>query len=184
VHRLERAARYQLLHARQCFTDLSIDRAESRIAALLHRLAQRLDDLAFRQESAIAEQLRLRQNQVTGFAGTVLRHDPRQSIARARENLLAVRTRLDRSIERGLQSSAFALNALSARLQSLSPLAVLDRGYALVLAADGSLVRSSTQLAPGETVTTRLADGSFTSRVETITPNAAKARKKGNQPRS
>lgn len=184
AHRLERAARYQLLHARQSFTDLSIDRAESRIAALLHRLAQRLDDLAFRQESALAGQLRLRQNQVAGLAAAMLRHDPRQSIARAREHLLALRTRLDRSIERAVQSSAIAVNAFSARLQSLSPLAVLDRGYALVLGADGSLIRSAAQLAPGETVSTRLADGAFTSRVESATPNPAAARKKGNQPRS
>ncbi len=184
THRLERAARFQLLHARQRFADLTFDRAESRMAALLHRLAQRLDDLAFREESAITDQLRARQNQVTGLAAAVLRHDPRQSIARARENLLALRARLDRSVERALQSSAIAVNALSARLQSLSPLAVLDRGYALVLAADGSLVRSATRLSPGETVTTRLADGAFTSRVETTTPDAATGRKKGNRPRS
>jgi exodeoxyribonuclease VII large subunit len=184
VHRLERAARYQLLHARQCFTDLSIDRAESRITALLHRLAQRLDDLAFRQDFALVNQLRLGQNRVAGLAAAVLRHDPRQSIASAREHLFGLRARLDRSVERAIQSSAFAVNALSARLQSLSPLAVLDRGYALVLSADGSLIRSAAQLAPGETVTTRLADGAFTSRVESITPNATTERKKGNRPRS
>jgi exodeoxyribonuclease VII large subunit len=55
---------------------------------------------------------------------------------------------------------------LGAHLHSLSPLAVLDRGYALVLKADGSVVRSAAQLTPGDSLLTRLADGTFTSRVE------------------
>jgi exodeoxyribonuclease VII large subunit len=43
---------------------------------------------------------------------------------------------------------------------------VLDRGYALVLNAEGALVRSITAITPGQPLTTRLADGSFTSRVD------------------
>jgi len=184
AHRLERAARYQLLHARQCFANLATDRAESRITTLLHRLAQRLDDLAFRQESATAGQLRERQSHVASLAAAVLRHDPRQAIAHARENLSALRTRLDRSLERVLHSSASAVSSLHARLHSLSPLAVLDRGYALVLAADGTLIRSIARLTPGDPVTTRLSDGAFTSRVEATTSNAPAPHKKGNRSRS
>ncbi|HEY1648352.1 MAG TPA: exodeoxyribonuclease VII large subunit [Terracidiphilus sp.] len=179
AHRLERAMRFQLLHARRCFADLSIARADSRISMLLHRRAQRLDDLAFRQESALAAQIRLRQSRIASLAAAVLRHDPRQSIAQTREVLVGLRTRLDRSLERVLQSSAFTLNSLQSRLHSLSPLAVLDRGYALVLADDGSLIRSVSKLTSGDTVTTRLSDGAFTSRVEAATPNAAARGKKG-----
>ena len=43
-HRLERAAGYRLLQARHLFGGVEISRAESRISALLHRLAQRLDE--------------------------------------------------------------------------------------------------------------------------------------------
>jgi exodeoxyribonuclease VII large subunit len=63
------------------------------------------------------------------------------------------------------------MKALDARLHSLSPLAVLQRGYALVLDAEGTLVRSAASLAPGDQVTTRLSDGAFTSRVESIPPH-------------
>jgi exodeoxyribonuclease VII large subunit len=59
---------------------------------------------------------------------------------------------------------------LEAQLNSLSPLAVLDRGYALVLDAKGALVRSTRQVAPGDNVVTRLSDGAFQSRVETVSP--------------
>jgi exodeoxyribonuclease VII large subunit len=53
---------------------------------------------------------------------------------------------------------------------------VLDRGYALVLTPEGRVVRTVTQLASGDPLTTRLADGAFSSRVETITPSQAKSK--------
>jgi exodeoxyribonuclease VII large subunit len=108
---------------------------------------------------------------VANLAAAVLRHDPRQSLAQARERLQALRARIDRSLERTLRRAAVRIGSVDARLHSLSPLAVLDRGYALVLSADGVLIRSATQLTSGDQVTTRLADGSFSSRVESTTPN-------------
>jgi len=166
IHRLDRAAGFQLLQARQRLTRLPVARSEARIATLLHRSAQRLDDLSFRLEAALATQLRQHQSHVARLAAAVLHHNPRQSIAHARERLQASRTRMQRSIERTLQRSTVRLGALDARLHSLSPLAVLDRGYALVLTPEGALIRSAAQLAPGDKVRTRLADGEFISSVE------------------
>jgi exodeoxyribonuclease VII large subunit len=178
-HRLERAARFQLLQARQRLTRSAVaDRAESRISTLLHRLAQRLDEFSFRLESAITTQFRLRQAYLSDLTASVLRHDPRQALAQTRERLAACRTRLDRSLERTLQRSAARISALDARLHSLSPLAVLDRGYALVLTAEGGLVRSTEQVAKGDQLTTRLSDGSFISRVESTATTRTLAKKK------
>jgi len=81
--------------------------------------------------------------------------------------------------------SASNLGSLDARLHSLSPLAVLDRGYALVLSSEGALIRSTTQIASGDQLTTRLTDGSFMSRVDTVSsgssnaPQAPKSGKRG-----
>ena len=165
-HRLDRATRFQLLQAHQRLNRLPVSRAETRVSALLHRSAQRVDDLSQRLDSALDHAIRIRQSHVAELAAFVLRHDPRQALAKARERLLACRTHLDRSAERLIHTSAAGLSSLDARLHSLSPLSVLDRGYALVLNADGALVRSSAQLAPGDLLNTRLANGSFTSRVE------------------
>lgn len=170
AHRLERAARYQLLQARQKLSRLAVSRAETRVAAQMHRAAQRLDELGFRMESALAALLRRRQTQVATLAAAVLHADPRRALARANERLTALETRLERSFERQRQSATARRAALDARLHALSPLAVLDRGYALVLAVDGSVVRSAAQLAPGDAIVTRLADGSVRSRVEASTP--------------
>jgi len=169
-NRVDRAVRYQLLKARQRLSRLPVSRAETRVGTLLHRQAQKLDDLAFRQESALTADLRLRQDHVAGLAAAVLRHDPRQAMARARARLQMAQTRMQRSVERTIQRGVVRNGQLAARLEALSPLAVLDRGYALVMNAGGGVVRSTEQLAIGETLMTRLADGSFTSRVEATTP--------------
>ena len=165
-HRLERAARFQLLEARQRLSRLQVSRAEGRLASLLHRLEQRLDDFSFRMEVAVSAPLRMHQRRVADLTATVLRHDPSQRLAQARERLAACRTRLDRTVERLLHASASNVSTLDARLHSLSPLAVLDRGYALVVDSKGRLVRSTIQIAPGDKVVTRLSEGTFTSRVE------------------
>lgn len=165
LHRLDRAVRFQLLQARQRLSRLAISRTETRVAAVLHRQAQRLDDLGFRQESALTSNLRRQQDRVASLGAAVLRHDPRQALAQARERLEACRTRLQRSLERTLRRAAVCTGSLDARLHSLSPLAVLDRGYALVLDAKGNLVRSVDHLNSGDSLTTRLADGAFTSSV-------------------
>ncbi len=174
-HRLERATRFQLLQARQRLTYLPISRAESRVTALLYRLSQRLDDAAERMDAEVVNQLRRSLNLVAELAASVLHHDPRQQLAHAREHLADFRARLDRSLERLIESSASRLGSLDARLHSLSPLAVLDRGYALVLSSEGELIRSTAQIGPSNQLTTRLADGSFLSRVETISPGASHA---------
>jgi exodeoxyribonuclease VII large subunit len=167
-HRLDRAARFQLLQARQRLTRLPVSRAEGRVNTLLHRLAQRLDDLSFRLGSAWNSLLRQRQQQVADLTAAVLSHDPRQSLAKARERLVAGHTHLVHSMERMAHESAAHLSALDARLESLSPLAVLDRGYALVLNGKNKVVRSTLQIEPGDRVITRLTDGAFISRIDSV----------------
>ena len=168
-NRLERAARFQVLHARQRLETVAIDRAERRMISTLHRQSQRLDDLAFRTEASIAGLLRTRQREVAALAADVLHHEPRHILARARERLNVSQTRMERSTERTVRRGIARIEALDARLRSLSPLAVLDRGYALVQSADGVVIRSVAQLASGESVHTRLSDGEFASTVDEVT---------------
>ena len=60
------------------------------------------------------------------------------------------------------------LASAAPRLHSLSPLAVLDRGYALVRrASDGAIVREANEVTVGETVSIRLARAVLEARVET-----------------
>ena len=164
--RLERAGRFQLLHARQRLAHIAVARAETRITTLFHRLAQRLDDAAQRLTGGMNFHIRDTHRHVVELGAAVLRHDPRQRLAHAQQHFAAGRTRLLHATERFLHERRARLGALDARLNTLSPMAVLDRGYALVLDANGALVRSAAQVNTGDQLTTRLADGALTSRVE------------------
>ena len=166
MHRLERAARFQLLQARQRLAHISVSQAEMRVTTLLYRREQQLDELSARLEAAVADPLRERHRHAAALEAAVLRHDPRRLLGAARERLNADRARLERTVERTLHDHTAALTALGARLHALSPLAVLERGYAIVRNEAGAVVRSATQVAAGDRITTRVADGAFTSRVE------------------
>jgi exodeoxyribonuclease VII large subunit len=145
---------------------------------LLHRLAQRLDDVGQRMEETLGLHIRENARRVDALAATVLRHDPRQRIAFARHQFSAGYTRLERALERNMHEKRARLEKLTARLDSLSPLAVLERGYALVLTGQGSLVRSTQQITAGDILATRLSDGTFTSRVETTEAATQKKRRR------
>jgi exodeoxyribonuclease VII large subunit len=164
--RLDRAAHFQMLQARQRFTRVPASRSESRVMTTLRRLEQRLDDDMLRMQANVSWQLRERQRHVAELSATVLRHDPRERLAHARQHFTAGATRMQHAMLRRIHEEHARWQAFHARLHSLSPLAVLDRGYALVLDAQGTLIRSAKQVNTGELVTTRVADGAFTSRVE------------------
>jgi exodeoxyribonuclease VII large subunit len=170
THRLERATRFQLLQARQRLSRVPVSRVESRMWTLLRQLEQRFDELALGAEASLRAQIRQRCDRVAALSSAVLRHDPRRRLAHARGHLADFRSRLDRALERLVEGSAAELRALDARLRALSPLAVLDRGYALVFTEDGSVVRSAARVAAGDHLTTRVAEGEFTSRVESTRP--------------
>jgi len=55
---------------------------------------------------------------------------------------------------------------LAAQLDALSPVKILDRGYALIFDSSGALVKDATRLSPGEQVSARVTKGSFTAEVK------------------
>lgn len=74
-----------------------------------------------------------------------------------------------RAIRGRLEGARRRTDAAAAQLESLSPLAVLGRGYSVTQhSSDGQVVRRAAELTPGEQITTRLAEGRTISRVEQI----------------
>jgi exodeoxyribonuclease VII large subunit len=85
------------------------------------------------------------------------------------QRLDEISLRTGRHIRRRVQQSEHRLGAMAARLESLSPLAVLGRGYSLTRrTSDGRLVLDARELAVGQQITTRFASGEATSRVQSI----------------
>ena len=90
----------------------------------------------------------------------------RGRIDQARDRLDRLAERAARALRRHLDDRRHRLARLAGRLEALSPLGVLARGYSLTLKADGStLVRSAADVTPGELIHTRLAAGRVVSRV-------------------
>ena len=56
------------------------------------------------------------------------------------------------------------------KLQALSPLAVIARGYSMVVDGQGKVVSSVTSVKPGDVVDVRLSDGSLACSVENVLP--------------
>ena len=78
-------------------------------------------------------------------------------------------SRLARAVRSRLRTARQQADAAASQLKSLSPLAVLGRGYSLTQrTADARIVRDAAELTPGQQITTRFAAGATTSRVERI----------------
>ena len=67
--------------------------------------------------------------------------------------------RLARAARWTVERRRRTLAALAGRLQALSPLSTLERGYAVPLTPDGHVLRSVEQFAPGREFVLRVADG-------------------------
>ncbi|MCS7305175.1 MAG: exodeoxyribonuclease VII large subunit [Thermoguttaceae bacterium] len=98
---------------------------------------------------------------------------PREHLNTITQKIDELEARLGRALRFRLQGVGEKVRLLAARLESLSPLAVLGRGYSMTWRrADGQLVRDAIQLQPGEELLTRFYRGQATSRVESIHPDA------------
>jgi len=164
--RVRRAIRYQLMLARQRFTELSVAQIQNRLQALIGRRTQRLDDLRHRLALVADRRLRERASQRAALTARLERHNPSARLALARRRLEAARHSLSRIALASIAERATRLNQAAARLDALSPLAVLTRGYALVYTEAGRLLRNATEALPGQTIRARLANGSVTAEVK------------------
>ena len=85
------------------------------------------------------------------------------ALSRAERRLAGLRPRLEPAVRLCLQRAESRLETDAAKLKAYSPYGVLERGYSLTTAADGSVVRDAAQLKGGDVLTTRLARGTVKS---------------------
>ncbi|MFL5927355.1 MAG: exodeoxyribonuclease VII large subunit [Gaiellaceae bacterium] len=94
-----------------------------------------------------------------------LHRGARRAADRHGERLGALYERLRRAPLLALERRRARLDSAHGRLTALSPVATLERGYAIVRRGDAA-VRSASDVAPGEAIRVRVADGTFGARVE------------------
>jgi exodeoxyribonuclease VII large subunit len=168
TRRLDAAAQMRLQRTRARVDAVRSHRVFEAERGRLRTYAQRVDDLARRTETGVRrrlEQAGERRRRVSERLDA-LRWD-RLAAAR-RERIEAHARRLGELVRGRLRAQRAELGRAVAQLESLSPLAVLQRGYALVFDDQGRLVQDAAQVAPGGLVDVRLHQGALQARVTTI----------------
>ncbi len=110
----------------------------------------------------IVDRVRVRTDSVRD---RVLSCDPRVIVAKRRAEVVALRTRLVDLAKIAMFARTRSLQAAAVRLDAMSPLKVLGRGYAIALDVEGRAIRSADQVAPGDEVSLRVEHGEFTASV-------------------
>src|SRR5580698_5420787 len=163
--RLERAVRYRLLMARQELTGRAQHGAFARMMDGIHRRQQNVDEQRFRLEKAERQLLERCHRRCENVAASIRHYDARRRLAAIRQQLAAQVANLAAATHTRLLQSRGALDRWSASLEALSPVAILNRGYALVFDAKGQLVKDATQVKAGDELSARLSQGRLRARV-------------------
>ncbi len=98
------------------------------------------------------------------------RYTPINRVQNERQHVDMLQEKAIRSMLHFIQLQRSRLNGDTQHLSSVSPMAVLQRGYALVMTPEGMLVSSINQIQPKDMVDVKLKDGSFISSVQDIKP--------------
>ena len=173
--RLERALRYRLLMARQELTERAQHGAFARMMDGIHRRQQKLDEQRFRLEKAERQLLERCRRRSENVSAAVRHYDARRLMAGVRQRLEAQVASLAAATRTRLLESRGALDRQTASLEALSPVAILNRGYALVFDAKGELVKDAARLKAGDEVSARLARGRLRARVTATERNESES---------
>ncbi len=179
--RLARAARYRLLVAKQALDEWARHAAFARMRDALGRRQQRLDDLVFRLASGERRTLQQYRRRVDVAAARIRHFDLRRQFSVMHRDLNARSAAISALARRILLEKRARLERTSARLQEMSPLKILDRGYALIFDAGGKLVKSSEQVGVNDDLSAHLSRGTLGLRVTKKAPGAEPQRTRGTQ---
>jgi exodeoxyribonuclease VII large subunit len=157
--RLARAMRYRLLMGRQALTELAQHGAFARMIELIRQRQQRLDDLTHRMELGERQLLERLRRHWELVSAAVRHYDLRLVLSGMRRELESQTASLVAVTRNVLLQHKVRSERLRTALESLSPLAILDRGYALIFDANGKLLKDARQVDVGDEISARLSRG-------------------------
>ncbi|MEC8740142.1 MAG: exodeoxyribonuclease VII large subunit [Pseudomonadota bacterium] len=133
--------------------------------------AQTLDRLELQLKRVLRNRLQRATAQLALQQQALVALSPAKKLSQQRTQLTALSQRLAHSGRRHLDQRQKQLVSLSRNLNAVSPLAVLSRGFSISLTDSSQVVRQTADVAPGQTIVTRLADGTIHSSVTETRPN-------------
>jgi exodeoxyribonuclease VII large subunit len=159
--RLTRAMRYRLLMGRQALTELAQHGAFARMMEVIHQRQQKLDDLTHRLELAQRQLLEQMHRRWEMISAAIRHYDLRLVLSGIHKQLDSGTAALVAVMRNVLLQHRVRSERLQTALESLSPLAILERGYALVFDSNGLLLKDVSGLKLGDEISARLARGEF-----------------------
>ena len=164
-----RAMRYRLLMGRKSLDDLARHGAFARMMDVINQRQQKLDDLNFRLERSMRQKIEQQRRRWEVASAAVRHYDVRRVLSGIGKELASQVAALTSVQRKLLLQQRARLERLHGELAALSPLAILDRGYALLFDSTGQLIKDSHQVATGSEISAKLARGRLSAVVKTKT---------------
>ena len=164
-HKLLQATRYRLAMAARALHDRGVERASSIVHRSVGRLQQRTDELDYRLRGRVQAMSSTRRKGFEELTTRLRSLDLRLRFARARRRLEAADTAAIQLIRLRLSRAEGRFNPMLAHLTQLSPLKILDRGYAIVTNEAGAIVKQPADAPVESGIGIRLAHGKIAARV-------------------
>jgi exodeoxyribonuclease VII large subunit len=147
----------------------ALERLQGRLGdprRMLDERRQRLDDQGERARRQVTRQIGAARVSLRALETRLLGAHPHRRIVEQRAALAALAHRLEGLARRGLQRRRHEIEAARGKLEALSPLQVLERGFSLTLRADGHLLTRAADATPGERIRVRLREGELAAVVQ------------------
>jgi exodeoxyribonuclease VII large subunit len=164
--RLVRAVERRLLEARHALMERAQDGAFARMMDLIRQRQQKADELTYRLERGERQALEQLRRRWEGVSAAVRHYDLRRVLAGMRGQLQAITAAMTGAMRNQLLQNKVRTERMGRALEMLSPLAILERGYALVFDGAGNLVKDAAQVKAGEEISARVARGQILATVK------------------
>ncbi len=128
-------------------------------------LRQNLDSMCMAMTTALTRQVKAARQHLQVLSGSPALQSPTGYLEQRRKSLELLQNRLVSAETRTVERKNRQFIELTSKLDAMSPLKVLTRGYALVRREDGMVLKSVRQVEPGERIKVSLSDGSLTAAV-------------------
>ena len=120
-----------------------------------------LDTLTVHLAEALNSVVQLRRLELAELRAQLKGLSPQAQLASTRQQLAHVRSRLARALLHRLALERERWNGLAQALNTINPLAVLHRGYAIVSKPGGQVVRKASEVKSGEALNVKVSEGEF-----------------------
>ena len=165
INRLNNAFKHDMADKRALATQLQHRLNLCHPRNQLNQKAQRLDELTIALQQGMRNRLYQQERTLNNLTPRLMRQSPDKKLSQASHQLMQIQTRLEQAIQHKLQHAQNSLALQASRLDSVSPLNVLARGYSITKTQQGKVVKSVDHIKTGDVLITELADGAIKSTV-------------------